>query len=328
MRKSSILLKKVLIFCQANWADSSPAAELGKLFQLCFMVAEGQITQSLPRGKIKAMFYLFALQSSHLLRLWVSSRKAEVLSSLPHWLLLSTSPTIRAGGEGRQPVLWLLELQGPSPSSSSSPVETTSWFHLALTTKSLQVSRQKPSPWGCFGSWHTFCNFHFYLASLRPSSQVGSQPPCRELSSISCLMTGGTCSSKQQSHSYAAHKGASAPACFLLLFCLFSSTAILFGTDQDLAADRSNIRAIAQLGGTYSIFWALFTLFVAGRGNLSLQSLIFWRAQQQPIYLGPQPLVLLLRETFGCAGRLLWGGPRNLGLPLKPKAVLNTNTST
>lgn len=152
------------MFCFSVKQMEQIAAQLltWKLFQLCFVVAKSQINQSLPRGKLTATSILFGFQSARLPHLWLSSREGIVpqpsafLAPAQH---ISTqqggrgrwaSPAAATGTVGTKPIL----LVHPSP------VETASWFHLAPTTKTLQVSNGKPSPWGCFDFWHPFCSFH------------------------------------------------------------------------------------------------------------------------------------------------------------------------
>lgn len=60
-KKRAILHEKIFNFVQKRFdflssklSRQQPSCWLGKLFQLCFMVAKNQINRSLPRGKLKA----------------------------------------------------------------------------------------------------------------------------------------------------------------------------------------------------------------------------------------------------------------------------------
>lgn len=80
--KKAIFHEKIFNFAQKHFdflssklSRQQPSCRLGKLFQLCFIVAESQIDQSLPRGKLRATFILFDFQFAHVPHLWVSSRE-------------------------------------------------------------------------------------------------------------------------------------------------------------------------------------------------------------------------------------------------------------
>lgn len=173
---------------------------------------------------------------------------------------------------------------------------TTSCFCRVLQATSTLL--QKRGPW----------------TSLRPSPQMGSRPSCRELCPVqNRAVWWEVVAAAAQNRATATQHRKRGSLCSNVLPAplLFSSTVIPFGTDQDLAADYSKIRAVASPGGSYSIFWALLTPFATSRGEFSLRAPVFWGAQCVSSY--PQQLVHLLRESFGCDGRLLWGGSRNLG---------------
>lgn len=110
------------------------------------------------KGEAEGHITAFGFQSALLPHLHAQQGKLSSSS------LLSTSPA--TGQEG--------SVGSPCYSSRSCGersllvlpprnMETASWFHLAPTNKSLQMSSQKPSPWSCFDSWHLFCNFHLYV---------------------------------------------------------------------------------------------------------------------------------------------------------------------
>lgn len=54
--------QKCFDFLSSKLSRQQPSCRLGKIFQLCSIVAKSQINQSLPRGKLKATFILFGFR--------------------------------------------------------------------------------------------------------------------------------------------------------------------------------------------------------------------------------------------------------------------------
>lgn len=144
---------------------------------------------------------------------------------------------------------------------------------------------------------------------------MGSQPSCREpwpVRSRAVWWEVGAAAAKNQSHRQNTKQG-SLRSNLLSAPLLFSSTAVPFVTDQDLAADRSKIRAIAWLGGILQHLLSLPDSFCHWQRWCLPPGSHLLRSSAVAHFPYPQQLIPLLRELFGCAGSLLWGGPRNLG---------------
>lgn len=86
--KKAIFHEKIFNFAQnhfdflsSKWSRHQPSCWLGKLFQLCFVVAKSQMDKGLLKGKLKAKYRLSAVLWAPLLR--------SVQQSTPRYMLLS-----------------------------------------------------------------------------------------------------------------------------------------------------------------------------------------------------------------------------------------------
>lgn len=106
--------------------------------------------------------------------------------------------------------------------------------------------------------------------NVRPSPQVGSRPSCRQLCPVQSRAAAANSRATARQHTKRGSLCSNSHPAPLLC----SSTAIPFGTDQDML--QTTPRHVYWPGGTHSIFQALLTPSDTGRGDVSLWALTFW----------------------------------------------------
>lgn len=135
--------------------------------------------------------------------------------------------------------------------------------------------------------------------SVKPSLQVSSRPSCRQL----CPVQSRAAAVNSTARQHKKHRSLCSNFCPAPL--LFSSTAIPFGTDQDLASDHSKICLLTR-GNSQHLLSPPYSFCHWKRWCLPLGS-HFLDAQQYPVFPYSWQLVQLLLE--GISGVT----PRKLG---------------